>query len=132
MVTFPYWVFFEWMAPLLEAGGIIYYVYLIVTGQITWMFALILLLFVYSFSVMITIVSVLWDELTGMKYASKREILRLCAAALAEPFLYHPLVVFFSLKGNFFFFTGRRLDWGVMTRTGFNNKAGSDDKRRKL
>lgn len=132
MVSFPYWVFFEWMAPLLEFGGILYYIYLIATGQITWLFALILLLFVYSFSVMVTIISVLWDEMTGMKYTQKREVFKLCLAALAEPFVYHPLVLFYALKGNWFFITGRKLNWGVMTRIGFNKKKVSDYEQRKL
>ncbi len=134
MISFPYWVFFEWMAPLLEFGGIIYYIYLIITGQITWLFAIILLVFVYSFSVMITIISVLWDEVTGMQYARKREVFKLCLAALAEPFAYHPLVLFYALRGNWFFLTGRKLNWGVMTRIGFkkNKKKVADYEQRKL
>ncbi len=122
LLTFPYWVFFEWLAPLIEAGGIIYYIYLIITGQITWIYALILLGFIYSFSVMITIMAILWDEVAGMKYTKKREVFKLCLAAMAEPFVYHPLVLFFSLRGNWFFFTNRKLTWGEMTRIGFKKK----------
>ncbi len=133
MLSFPYWTIFEWMAPMLEAGGMIWYVYLIITGTINWPYALILLFFVYSFSVMITIISVLWDELTGMKYAKKKEVFKLCLAALVEPFIYHPLVVFFSLRGNWFFFSRKSLEWGEMTRTGFlNNIPGTETyKKRK-
>jgi len=122
LLTFPYWVFFEWLAPLIEAGGVIYYVYLIITGQINWPYAIVLLLFIYSFSVMITLISILWDDFAGMKYTRKREVLKLCLAAAAEPFAYHPLVLFFSLRGNWFFFTNKKLSWGVMTRIGFKNK----------
>jgi len=39
--------------------------------------------------------------------------------AFIEPILYHPLVVFFALRGNFFYVTRRRLKWGTMTRQGF-------------
>jgi len=122
LLTFPYWVFFEWLAPLIEAGGVIYYVYLIITGQINWPYAIVLLLFIYSFSVMITLISILWDDFAGMKYTRKREVLKLCLAAAAEPFAYHPLVLFFSLRGNWFFFTNKKLTWGVMTRIGFKKK----------
>lgn len=122
LLTFPYWVLFEWLAPLLEFGGIVFFIWLIVSGQINWPYALVLLLFVYSFSVMITIISVLWDEITGMKYERKRDVFKLCLAALAEPFIYHPLVVFFALRGNFFFLTGKKLQWGEMTRTGFGGE----------
>jgi len=134
LISFPYWVFFEWLAPLLEIGGIAFYIYLIFTGQITWIYALLLLLFIYSFSVMITIISVLWDEMTGMKYEKKSEVAKLCLAALAEPFVYHPLVLFFSLRGNWFFLTGRKLHWGEMTRIGFkkNKNKVADYEQRKL
>ncbi|MBU2046134.1 MAG: glycosyltransferase [Bacteroidetes bacterium] len=122
LLTFPYFILFEWLAPLLEFGGIIYYIYLIITGQINWEFAIILLQFVYSFSVLITITSVLYDEITGIKYSKKSEVFRLCLAAVAEPFVYHPLVLFFSLRGDWFFITNKKLSWGVMTRIGFKKK----------
>ena len=119
LLTYPYWIFFEWMAPLIEAGGIIYYIYLISTGQLTLEYAIILFIFVYSFSVMITLIAILWDDLAGMKYSRKRDVLKLCLAAIVEPVAYHPLVLFYSLRGNWFFFTRRKLAWGVMTRIGF-------------
>lgn len=133
LISFPYWVFFEWLAPILEAGGLIYYLFIIATGKITWSYALILLLFIYSFSVMITVISILWDEITGLKYTQKREVFKLCVAAVFEPIIYHPLVLFFSIRGNWFFFTKKKLNWGVMTRTGFKDgKKISDYEQRKL
>jgi cellulose synthase/poly-beta-1,6-N-acetylglucosamine synthase-like glycosyltransferase len=121
LLSFPYWVFFEWLAPIIEALGVIYYIYLIVTNQIAWPYALILLLTIYLFSVMITIISILWDEISGPNYSRNRDLLKLCLAALIEPIAFHPLTLFFSLKGNWFFFTNRKLTWGDMNRTGLNN-----------
>lgn len=119
MVSFPYWVFFEWLAPIIEFTGIIYYIFLIITKQINWEYAIVLLIYVYTFSVMITIFSVLWDEITHKQYGSAKEVLKLCGAALLEPFVYHPLVLFFALKGNFYFISGKTLEWGQMQRQGF-------------
>lgn len=119
MIALPYWLIFEWFAPILEFTGILYYIYLIITHAINWDFAIILLVFVYAFSVMMTVTAVLWDETTQKQYASKTEVLKLCTAAFFEPFLYHPIALFFSLRGNYFFFTGKKLHWGNMLRTGF-------------
>ena len=47
---------------------------------------------------------------------------RLIIAALLEPFIYHPLIVFFSLRGYMKFLTKQRIVWGEMTRQGFANK----------
>lgn len=122
MVSFPYWLFFEWMAPVIEATGIIYYCFGIITGQINWEYAIILLIYVYSFSVMITILAVLWDEITHKQYSSKIEVFKLCCAALLEPFLYHPLVVFFAIKGILYSITGKKMVWGNMQRAGFKKE----------
>ncbi len=119
MIALPYWLLFEWFAPIIEFTGILYYIYLILTHSINWDFAIILLAFVYTFSVMITVTAVLWDEITQKQYTSKTEVMKLCTAAFFEPFLYHPLALFFSLRGNYFFFTGKKLHWGNMIRTGF-------------
>jgi hypothetical protein len=80
-----------------------------------------MLAFIYSFSVMVTIISILWDEISGSHYTKKREIFKLCLAAMVEPFVFHPIVLFFSIKGNWFFFTRKQLKWGDMKRKGFND-----------
>ena len=38
---------------------------------------------------------------------------------LLEPFFYHPLIVFFAIKGYISFLTQRQHEWGAMTRKGF-------------
>jgi hypothetical protein len=39
--------------------------------------------------------------------------------AIIEPFVYHPLNVYASLKGYWFFFRQTEQKWGVMIRKGF-------------
>ena len=122
MLSFPYWIAFEWLAPIIEATGVVYYIYMIITGQINWEYAIILLIYVYTFSVMITVFAVLWDEITHKQYESKMEVFKLCVAAMLEPFFYHPLVVFYAIKGNFYSLTGKPMAWGNMQRAGFKKK----------
>ncbi|NDC42322.1 MAG: glycosyltransferase, partial [Chitinophagia bacterium] len=64
MLTFPYNFFFELLAPVIEALGILVYIYLIITNQVNWGYAIILLIFVYTYSIMISTLAVLWDQLT--------------------------------------------------------------------
>ena len=124
MLSFPFWTLFEWLAPIIEFTGIIYYIYLIITGQVNWEYAIILLVYVYTFSVMITILSIFWDETTHKQYESKTEVFKLCLAAVFEPICYHPLVILFALKGNFYSIIGRAQQWGNMQRQGFNKMSG--------
>ena len=122
MVVLPYTLFFEFLAPVIEFTGILYYIYLIITGNINWHYALILLLFVYLYSIMITTLAILWDQKTYQYYKTWREVIGLALMAFIEPFVYHPLIVFFALRGYYFFMIGKKSNWGNMQRQGFGKK----------
>lgn len=122
MITFPYNFLFELLAPIVELTGILYYIYLILTGGVNYTFAILLLAFVYSYSVMITTMAILWDQLAFRHYKSWREVVYLCSTALLEFLCYHPLIVIFSLRGYYYFLTGKKHSWGNMQRQGFGQK----------
>jgi hypothetical protein len=46
--------------------------------------------------------------------------------AFLEPFFYHPLIVFFALRGYFFHITGKKSAWGNMQRKGFAQQKKED------
>lgn len=122
MIVLPYNLLFEFLAPVIEITGIFYYIYQIVTGSINWHNALILLAFVYFYSVMITTLAILWDQITYKHYKTWKEVIGLALMAFLEPFVYHPLIVFFALRGYFHFITGRKHSWGNMQRQGFGQR----------
>lgn len=119
LVTFPYNFFFELLAPFIEITGILYYIYLIVSGYVNVPYALLLLVFVYTYSVMITTAAILWDQLAFRHYKTWKEVLYLCSTAFLEFLLYHPMIVIFSLRGYYYFLTGKKHAWGNMQRQGF-------------
>jgi len=123
LIVFPYNLFFEFLAPIIELTGILYYIYILATGQINWQYALILLLFVYLYSVMITTFAILWDQITYRYYKTWGEVMGLAMMAFLEPLIYHPFIVFFALRGYFYFITGRKHVWGNMQRQGFGQRA---------
>ena len=123
MITFPYNFLFELLAPMIEFIGIIYYFYLGLTGQINWPYAIILLIFVYTYSVMISTLAVLWDQLTFKYYKDWGDVLRISSMVFIEMLLYHPLIVIFAIRGYVFFLTNRKHSWGNMQRQGFKKAA---------
>jgi cellulose synthase/poly-beta-1,6-N-acetylglucosamine synthase-like glycosyltransferase len=125
LIIFPYNFFFELLAPIVEITGIIYYIVMTILGLINWPTAVILLLFVYTYSVMITTIAILWDQLTFRYYRSWREVAYLCMTPFMEFFLYHPLIVLFALRGYFYFLTGKKSTWGNMQRRGFQQAPGA-------
>jgi len=119
LIMFPYNFFFELIAPLVEITGIMYYIFLLATGQVNYEFALVLFFYLYCFSITITTIAILWDQMAFRHYRTWREVLILCSASFFEFLLYHPLVVIFSLRGYYYFLTNKKYVWGNMQRQGF-------------
>ncbi|MDG1038066.1 MAG: glycosyltransferase [Polaribacter sp.] len=131
LITFPYILFFEFLAPIIEVFGIIFYIFLLVFGYVNWTFAPLILLYSYTFSVMMSTVVIIWDQMTFKYYDTSKEVWTLFLTALIEPIIYHPMILFFSLKGYYSYITSRELAWGTMTRQGFDsdkNKEGVNTK----
>lgn len=119
MIMYPYNFFYELLAPIVEFLGIVYYILLIIFGMVNWPFAIILLIFVYTYSVMISSLAVLWDQLTFQYYKTWRDVARVCSMVFVEMLIYHPLIVIFALRGYYFQLTNRKHSWGNMQRRGF-------------
>jgi len=122
----PYWFFFEWLAPIIEFIGITYFIIIAILGFSNWPFFILLLLAVYLFAVTLSFWAVLYEEFSFHRYLKTREVLRMLVNALVEPILFHPVVLYSNLKGNFKYFTGEKT-WGKMERQGFL----SDNKNKK-
>lgn len=120
MLGYPYWFFFEWMAPLIAFAGFIYTIYLIFANSLNWPFYLLLFIFVYTFAVSLSTWAVLFEEITFHKYKKKRDVLKLLSVALFEPFFY-PVHTYFALRGNLEALRGKK-GWGKAERNGFDKK----------
>lgn len=110
LLGYPFWLFFEWLAPILAFVGFFFTIYLGVVGLINWGFFLLLYLFIYSFAVFMSSWSVLFEELTFHKYARKRDVIGLLIVGFIEPVLY-PMIAWFSVKGNWQYIKGVE-GWG--------------------
>jgi len=119
LLGYPYWLLFEYLAPIIEFLGILWFIFLVITGRLNWPFFLLLFGFVYFFAVSLSIWAVLFEEITFHKYERRRDVLRLVGTAFLEPLLYHPLVMLMSIKGNIDKLLNRNI-WGRMERKGFN------------
>jgi cellulose synthase/poly-beta-1,6-N-acetylglucosamine synthase-like glycosyltransferase len=123
MLSFPNWVLFEWLAPVIEAIGIIYFLILLYFDLVNMHVFLTLLLFVLTFSMMYSMFAVFFEAYTYHKYKGVKYLAQTVALIMLEMFIYQPLNMIFSLNGHFdFYFKKNKKNWGEMTRTGFNNK----------
>ncbi len=121
ILGYPYWFFFEWMAPLLEFFGIFYFIIIALFGLPNWDFFLLIFGFIYFFSISFSTAAILFEETTFHKYENKRDVLKLFFTAWLEPFIYHPFVVYSAIRGNYDYYVLRKKGWGKMIRKGFGN-----------
>jgi cellulose synthase/poly-beta-1,6-N-acetylglucosamine synthase-like glycosyltransferase len=122
MLSFPYWVFFEWLAPIIEASGICYFILIALFGYPNWPFFTVTLFFVYFFSVSFSTYAILFDHLIFHRYTKRYMLFKLLATSWLEPFFYHPMVTWWALRGNWDYFVRKKKAWGKMTRQGFSQE----------
>jgi cellulose synthase/poly-beta-1,6-N-acetylglucosamine synthase-like glycosyltransferase len=119
LLSYPYWFFFEFLAPLIEFVGFIAFLVMAMLGLMDWKYFLALLVFLYSFAFLFSVFAILMEVLTYNQYKRRNEIIKLVLTALEEPFIFHPFVVWSAVKGNIDLLR-KKESWGEMSRQGFN------------
>ncbi len=117
LLSYPYWFFFEFLAPILEFLGLLWFAFAAVTGIINWPFFIAITFFIYTFVFMINMLAILAEEITFYQYKDSSDIRKLVSSALLEPLIYHPFLVWSAMKGHLDKFKGKKT-WGEMTRVG--------------
>ena len=118
----PYALLFELLAPVIETIGFFMILYLWLTDQINYETLWLMVMYVYLIGISISLITITFDFTLKKLYSSFGEYLKLILFSSMEAFVYHPFIVFFSLKGYWQFLTGKNLKWGEMTRKGFSKK----------
>lgn len=118
LLSYPYWFFFEFLAPIIEFTGFILFVLFALLGLLDWSFFLALFVCVYSFALLYSVFAILMEVLTYNQYKKRKEIIQLVLTALVEPFVFHPFVVWAAIRGNIDLIRKKK-SWGEMSRQGF-------------
>ena len=121
LISYPYWFFYEWLSPLLEAFGFLTIVLFSFLGILNWEFFLAITTMIYTFSIMFSFYAILWDVYSYNEYKKTKDILLLMLCAIVEPIFFHPIVVWAAVKGNFKKMFKVESGWGSQIRKGFAN-----------
>ena len=114
----PYFLIFEAAGPIIEASGYIVTAVAVAFGMLDVIFAQLLFLCAVVFGAMISLTSVLLEEMSFRRYPKVRHLLLLAALGVIENFGYRQLTTWWRLKGVIDFLR-KKQGWGVMTRKGF-------------
>lgn len=120
MVSYPYWFFFEFLAPVIEFAGVCSLLVFAFCGLIQWSSFLTLLTCIFSFGFLYSVFAILMEVLTYNQYKNQNDIFKLMLTAFVEPFIFHPFVVWSAIKGNIDYLR-KKNTWGEMTRQGLGS-----------
>lgn len=118
MITMPFFVFGEMLAPVIEILGYALTALGLTLGILSWEFALLFLAAALGYQMLLSIWAVTLEETTFRVYGRFGDFLRILLYAVVEPFGYRQLTVFWRLKA---FWNALRgfTHWGEMRRRGF-------------
>ena len=119
LIFFPYWIFFEFGAPIVELLGIISLLVFGYLGFINWNSGILLFAVVYLLGCIFSTISVFFYVKNFKHYTKPSQVAELLLAAYLEPFLFHPVLVFGQIKGYYKKLFRIKSGWGTMTRKGF-------------
>ncbi len=118
MIALPYHWFFEMLAPWIELIGYSTIALAAIVGVLSREFFIQFLLFGYAFATLISIGSVLQEELTYRRYGNWRDVARLLAYCFLEHFPYRQLHMWWRVKGTIQYLRGD-VKWEPLRRVGF-------------
>lgn len=121
LVIYPYNFFVEFLSPFIEFCGFLIMIYCYFYEPIMFLNMLYLVVVIVSFYVGLSFTAVFLDRIIFKYYQNSFVTLGIATMAIIEPIMYHPIILYCSIKGFFDEITGKKKKWGVMPRKGFNN-----------
>lgn len=117
LVALPYLWLFELLAPVIEIAGIATIVLAACLGALSREFFFQFLFFGYAFATMISIGSVLQEEITYKRYNDWQDVARLVSYCFLEHFPYRQLHMIWRLQGLWQYLRGDNV-WRPLIRKG--------------
>jgi cellulose synthase/poly-beta-1,6-N-acetylglucosamine synthase-like glycosyltransferase len=116
-IALPYLWIFEFFAPVIELGGLLTIAAAAWLGVLSREFLVQFLLFGYAFATVISIGSVLQEELTYKRYNDWRDVARLISYCFLEHFPYRQMHMIWRLQGIWQYLRGDVV-WRPIKRQG--------------
>jgi hypothetical protein len=116
-LAFPFALVFECLSPVVECLGWVYFAAGFFTGYLDWELAIAFLVVNFGFGSLLSVTSLLLDEISNHTYPRQRQIFVLLVAAVVENVGFRQLTACWRLVGLVQWLTGAKARWGVMTRS---------------
>jgi cellulose synthase/poly-beta-1,6-N-acetylglucosamine synthase-like glycosyltransferase len=115
LLTLPYVIAFEMLAPVLELAGYAVLAFLVVRDQVSWWYVAAYVVVALLAAQAQTAGAILIEEVGFRRYRT-RDLVLLALWSLVELFWYHPLTVAWRCWATVLVLLGRRPGWGTIPR----------------
>ncbi len=115
LVVYPYFFLFEMIGPCIEVLGYIVFILSLILGIVSFNFAFILLVAAILYGVVLSLLAVIFEELTISRYLDINQLLELFVLAVLENFGYRQLTSWYRVVGTIEYIRGD-YKWGKMER----------------
>ncbi len=120
-LALPYLWIFELFAPVVELGGMLTIALAAFLGVLSEHFFIQFMLYGYAFATMISIGSVLQEEVTYKRYNDWQDVARLLSCCFLEHFPYRQIHMYWRLKGMWQYARGD-VTWQPLKRQGLQER----------
>lgn len=120
LLGFPYYTLFEMLGPVVEISGYIVFIISFFLNLISPLFAVAFLTVAILYGVVLSILSVILEEISFKRYAKLGDLITLFAAAFIENFGYRQLVSWWRFLAIVEYVAGKR-QWGDIEKKGFSH-----------
>ena len=117
-LAFPYFVLFEWAAPIIELLGYVLVACAVLAGAVRADTALLFTLAALGFGILLSTLSLWLDEMAFRINPRPRDLMVLFAFACLENFGYRQINLVWRVRGMWQWLRGKRGQWGAMKRIG--------------
>ena len=121
MLAFPHFFFLEMLGPVVEILGYLFFALTLAMGWASPAYVVAFLSVAVLLGIVLSMVSVVLEELSFRRYPRTRDLLRLFGLAVLENFGYRQLNTFWRIRGVLSKLRGAK-EWGRMERKGFGTK----------
>jgi len=121
LVAIPYYLIFEFLGPIIEFFGYMFFIISLLLGILSFEFTVAFLSAAILYGILLSILSVILEELSFRKYPKIKHLLTLFLTAVVENFGYRQLTTWWRFKGTIEFFLGKRA-WETMEKKGISSQ----------
>ena len=119
MFSYPYYVFFEWLTPFIEIGGLFYFFIGAFLGWFSFVLVGYIFLLYWMVGVVLNLVAISVEAFTRGHYKNHSTLLKLGFYAALEPVFFHWINSYLYVVGNINLVFLNKRGWGKMERVAF-------------